>query len=106
VAAARPPPRCTDAGILTVYDADTGKRLDRLRVGGRHGAITASPVAADGRLYFAAEDGDVFVLDAAHPKTVLAANQVGEVIMATPALAPAMIVVRGQRHVFGFRRGR
>lgn len=96
----------TDAGILTVYDADTGERLDRLRVGGRPGAVSASPVAADGRLYFAGEDGDVFVLDAADPKTVLATNPIGEVVMATPALAPGMIVVRGQQHVFGIRRSR
>jgi len=95
----------TDAGILTVYDADTGARVDRVRVGGRPGAITASPVAADGRLYFATEDGDVLVLDAADPKTVLATNPIGEVVMATPALAPGMIVVRGQHHVFGIRRG-
>jgi outer membrane protein assembly factor BamB len=97
---------CTDAGVLTVYDAATGARLDRLRVGGRAGAFTASPVAADGRLYFASEDGEVFVLDADNPKDVLAVNSIGEVVMATPAIARGMLVVRGRHHLFGIRARR
>ena len=45
-------------GVLTAYAADRGERLFRARVGGG-GAFSASPVAADGRLYMANEDGDV-----------------------------------------------
>ncbi len=47
-------------GVLTAYDAKTGERLYRARVGGG-GSFAASPIAADGRLYFANEDGDVIV---------------------------------------------
>ena len=50
-------------GILTAYDANTGAQLYRARVGGG-GAFSASPVAADGKLYLASEDGDVFVVQA------------------------------------------
>lgn len=50
-------------GILTAYDANTGERIYRARVGGG-GAFSASPVAADGRLFAASEDGDVFVIQA------------------------------------------
>jgi outer membrane protein assembly factor BamB len=51
---------CSNEGIVTAYDAKTGERIYRARVGGG-GAFSASPVAADGRLYFANEDGDVVV---------------------------------------------
>ena len=50
-------------GILTAYDANTGARIYRARVGGG-GAFSASPVAADGKLFIANEDGDVFVIQA------------------------------------------
>ena len=47
-------------GIVTAYDPQTGKRAFRGRVG-TGGAFSASPVAADGRLYVASEDGEVYV---------------------------------------------
>ena len=50
-------------GILTAYDATAGTRLYRARVGGG-GAFTASPIAGDGKLFIASEDGDVFVVQA------------------------------------------
>ena len=51
---------CANNGVVTAYDGETGERLYRARVGGG-GSFSASPVAADGRLYFANEDGDVYV---------------------------------------------
>jgi len=92
-----------DNGILTVYEARTGKRLNRWRVGGRGGAFTASPVAADGRIYLASEDGDVFVIKAGTSYQLLAENPIGEVIIATPAISEGIIIVRGQHHVFGIK---
>ena len=50
-------------GIVTVYDPQTGKRAFRGRVG-VGGAFSASPVGADGRLYIASEDGEVYVVSA------------------------------------------
>ena len=41
---------CGSDGVLTAYDAKTGERIYRARVGGG-GAYSASPIAADGRLY-------------------------------------------------------
>jgi hypothetical protein len=57
-------------------------------------------VAADGRLYFASEDGEVFVLEATADATLLADNDIGEVVFATPAIAGDTLVVRGRRHLF------
>jgi outer membrane protein assembly factor BamB len=91
---------CTDSGILTQFNARTGEAGFRGRLG-RGTAFNASPVAADGKLYFASEDGDVFVVKAGAKFELLARNPVGEVMMATPAITDRMIIVRGQHHVFG-----
>ena len=96
---------CMDNGILTIYELATGERINRLRLGGRGASFSASPVAADGRLYFASEDGDVFVLAAGTEGELLATNSIGEVILATPAIVPGVMVIRGRQHVFAFGAG-
>ena len=48
-------------GVVTAYDARTGRQAFRGRVG-VGGTFSASPVAADGRLFFASEDGEVYVV--------------------------------------------
>jgi outer membrane protein assembly factor BamB len=93
---------CADNGILTIYDVATGERRNRVRVGGRSATFSASPVAAAGRLYFASEDGQVLVLAAGEEAELLAANDVGEVLFATPAIAGDTLLVRGRRHLFAF----
>ncbi|HUF23994.1 MAG TPA: PQQ-binding-like beta-propeller repeat protein, partial [Vicinamibacterales bacterium] len=71
----------------------TGERVMRARVGGG-GAFSASPVAADGRLYFTSEDGDVFVVKAGATYLEIAKNPVGEVIMSTPAISNGTMYIR------------
>ena len=93
---------CTDNGVLSQYHAKTGDPGFRARLG-NGGNFTASPVAADGKIYFASEDGEVFVIKAGTTFELLAKNLIGEVIMATPALARNMIIVRGEHHVFGIQ---
>lgn len=87
-------------GVVTAYDARTGDRVYRSRVGSG-GAFSASPIAADGRLYLASEDGDVFVVSAGRAYAELAKNPMDEPIMATPAISDGLIVVRTLRHVYG-----
>jgi outer membrane protein assembly factor BamB len=91
-------------GILTTYKADTGERLYRARVGGG-GAFAASPIAADGRLYFANEDGDIFVVQAGTEYVELGKFPTNEVIMATPAISDGVIVVRTLKHVIAIGTG-
>jgi outer membrane protein assembly factor BamB len=91
---------CGNNGIVTVYDARTGERLARSRVGAG-GAFSASPVAADGRLYLANEDGEVHVVSADPKLAPIAKNEMKEVIMATPAISDGLIVVRTLGHVYG-----
>ena len=87
-------------GVLTVYEGRSGERLYHARVGGG-GSFSASPVAADGRLYFPNEDGDVIVVRAGRTYEELAKNEMKEVVMATPAISDGLIVVRTIGHVYG-----
>jgi outer membrane protein assembly factor BamB len=91
---------CANQGILTCYNAKTGERIYQERIGGKGGSYSASPVAADGKLYLSSEDGEVFVVKAGPKYELLATNPMGEVMMATPAISDGIIFVRGVSHVF------
>ena len=90
---------CTDNGILSQYEAATGEPTFRARLGSGT-SFSASPVAADGKVYFASEDGDVFVVKAGSTFELLARNTMGEVMIATPAIGGKTLIIRGQHHVF------
>jgi outer membrane protein assembly factor BamB len=90
---------CTNNGMLTCYDATTGKQVYRERLA-VIGGFTASPVAADGRLYFTSEQDGVFVVKAGREFELLAVNPMPEACMATPAIADGMIFVRGQHYLW------
>ncbi len=93
---------CGNSGVLTCYEATTGKRMYRARVAeGKAGSYTASPVAADGKLYLSSEDSGVFVVRAGPKYELLAENPMGEIVMATPAISNGMFFVRTQHHLFG-----
>jgi outer membrane protein assembly factor BamB len=87
-------------GVVTAYDARTGQRAFRGRVGAG-GTFSASPVAADGRLFVASEDGEVYVVTAGPGLAEIAKNDMKEVVMATPAISDGLIVIRTLGHVYG-----
>jgi hypothetical protein len=80
-------------GRLSCYDAKTGALVyrERVRPGG---SFSASPVAADGRLYFTSEEGEVFVVRAGPKFELLATNATGGITMATPAISDGLIIFR------------
>jgi outer membrane protein assembly factor BamB len=88
-----------DHGILVCYDAKSGERVYRKRLGNGQTGFTASPVAAGDRLYFTSEDGDVYVIQAGREFAELAHNEMGEICMATPAISDGVLFVRTQGHV-------
>jgi outer membrane protein assembly factor BamB len=94
---------CSNSGIVTCYDAKTGKEVYKERLPGR-GGYTASPVAADGKLYFTSEESGVRVVKAGPKFQVLAANAMGDVCMATPAISDGMIFVRTLHALYGIGR--
>jgi outer membrane protein assembly factor BamB len=88
-------------GILTCYRADTGEQVYQTRLGTVGASFSASPVAADGRLFFASETGEVYVLRAGPEYELLATNVMDEVVMATPAISNGLMVVRTLGHLVG-----
>lgn len=88
-----------NSGILAAYEAKTGNRIYQQRIDAG-GSFTASPVAAGGNLYFPTEDGDIYVIKAGSQYQLLAKNPMGEAMLATPAWADNMLIVRGERHLF------
>jgi outer membrane protein assembly factor BamB len=88
----------SDNGILTVMDARSGEKKYRQRMENA-GTFSASVVAADNRLYFANEDGDVFVIRAGPAYELLARNSMGEICMATPAISDGLLLIRGRDHL-------
>ena len=91
-----------NGGIVTCLDRVTGKVAYRARAGAP-GAYYASPVAADGRVYLASSEGVVTVISAAGDQLeVLARNELGEDIVATPAIVRKAIYVRTLGNLYAF----
>ena len=88
-------------GLLVCYDAATGELVYRARVGGTGGAYSASPIAANGRLYFTTEEGETFVVEAGPEYRLLAKNRVEGVVLSTPAASDGLLVIRTLEHVYG-----
>ena len=90
---------CRDNGVLACYDAQTGKHIYNERIGEGNYGFTASAIAADGKLYFTSEPGDIYVIKAGAKFELLAKNRMGEVCMATPALSEGVLYFRTQGHI-------
>ena len=81
-------------GVLSVYDAKTGEEKFQQRLAGRPSAFTSSPIAADGKIYVASEEGRVFVLKAGPAFELLAENDMAESVLATPAISEGTLLYR------------
>lgn len=88
---------CGDAGVLSAYNVKTGELIYQQRL---PSSFSASPVAADGKLYLPSEDGDMFVVKAGAKFELLATNVMGEPLMATPAISEGVLYIRSQNHIF------
>jgi outer membrane protein assembly factor BamB len=91
-----------NGGILATFDAQTGEVLRTERVQGALGAYSASPVAGDGKIYLASEEGKIAVLRSGRGWTVLAVNELGEGCFATPALSEGNIYLRTGAALYRF----
>jgi outer membrane protein assembly factor BamB len=93
-----------DGGMLTAYDASTGKQLYQKRLAAT-GSYYASPVAAHGNIYLTSlEDGKITVLEGGtKPAKVIVENPpLGERTAATPAIAGNTLYVRTAKHLYAF----
>jgi outer membrane protein assembly factor BamB len=90
-----------DGGIASCLDAETGKLFYRERLG-PGGAYFASPVAGDGKIYAASQQGVVVVMKAGDTFKILSRNDLQEPVLATPALVEGTVYVRTAKHLYAF----
>jgi outer membrane protein assembly factor BamB len=84
-----------DRGFLLAHDAKTGREIyGRQRLAADTTGFTASPWAYNGKIFAASEDGDTFVIQAGPKYELLGRNALGEMIMASPAIARGSLVLR------------
>jgi outer membrane protein assembly factor BamB len=94
----------TDSGMLSCFDALTGKPYYHQQRLPKPYSFKASPVGANGKLYLSTEDGDVVVVRMGEKYEVLATNTMpDEFFVATPAIAGGRIYLRGKNTLYCIR---
>ena len=91
-------------GVLDAYDLRTGEEIYRERLPHVGNGYSASPVAADGKLYLSSEDGEILVVSAGRTYRHIATNSMDDLLMATPALSDGVMYVRTARSLFAIGR--
>ena len=93
-----------DGGFLTAHNALTGRTIyDRVRI--EPGAtFSSSPWAYNGKIFALSEDGDTYVIAAGPDYELLGKNVIGEMALASPAIASRTLVLRTASHLYGIRR--
>lgn len=95
---------CSNSGILTCYEATTGKQVYKKRLKMKRArSFVGSPVAADGHLYFTSEDGETAVVKAGPQFELVQNNFCGESCLTTAAIADGMFFLRSQHRLTAFK---
>lgn len=90
-----------DRGFFTAHDARTGQEIyGKQRIDVNAGAFTASPWAYNGKLFCLSEDGDTYIIEAGGTYRLLGKNSLGEMCMATPAIARGSIFIRTASNLY------
>ena len=87
----------TDGGVASCMKAETGEIVWQERVGGN---FSASPVAAEGRIYFLGDNGETTVIEAGPEFKVLAKNPLGERVQASIAVSQRQLFIRTEQNLF------
>ena len=91
-------------GLWDAYTIESGAEVYRQRLAHGGSGFSASPVGADGRLFLSSEDGEVFVVKAGPAFELIARNAMNDPIMATPAIAGGLLIVRTEKHLVAIGR--
>jgi outer membrane protein assembly factor BamB len=91
-----------DGGIVTSFNPETGEVIKQGRLTGALGNYFASPVAADGHVFFTSQPGVVAVLKPDGDLTPLVVNPLNEDVYATPAIADGRLYVRTTQALWAF----
>ncbi len=90
---------CRDNGVLSCFRARDGERMYQQRLASGPDGFSASAVAANGKLYFTSEQGDIYVVKAGPQFELLATNPMHEICMATPAISEGVLYIRTRSHL-------
>ena len=85
---------------ITVIDAKAGTQLYKVRIGGGGQTFSASPIGVGSRVLFLTEEGTTFVLDAGSEYKEVAKNDLGEMSLASPAVAGNAIYIRTESKLY------
>ncbi len=92
-----------DQGFLTCHDALTGEEVyGKQRISRESGNFTASPWAYGGKVFCLDEAGTTFVIEAGPTFRLLDTNELGEMCMATPAIADGSLLIRTHSALYRF----
>ncbi|MEM9290702.1 MAG: PQQ-binding-like beta-propeller repeat protein [Acidobacteriota bacterium] len=91
-------------GRLVAYEASTGRIVYRQRFSDG-GTFTASPVAVNGKIYQTTEEGQIYVFAAGATYSELALHEVGEPLMATPAVSDGVLFFRTPSRLIAIGEG-
>ena len=86
-----------DSGIASCFEARTGKRHWMERLSGGH---SPSPVSADGLVYFVSDRGVTTIIRPSETFAVIAKNELGEPVSASPAISQGQIFLRTHQHLY------
>lgn len=87
----------SDTGVASCVDALRGTLRWRERMGGNY---AASPILADGRIYFFSREGKTVVLQPGRTYTPVAESQLDGTVIATPAAVGNAIFLRSDTHLY------
>ena len=94
-----------DRGFFTAHDVRTGKEVyPRQRISTDAAGFTASPWAYNGKIFAISEDGDTYVMQAGPEFKVLGKNALGEMTLASPAVAHGSLLIRTAGNLYRIAR--
>ena len=93
----------TETGILTRFDAKTGKQIYKTRIDPAATAFTTSPWAYNGKLFCLSEEGQTFVVSTGEEFKLLHVNPLEEFAQATPALVGDRLLIRTESKLYSIR---
>ena len=86
-----------DESFISCIDASNGETVWTERVGGK---FAASPIYADGRIYFFDQDGKALVIQPGRALNIMATNNLSGGFMASPAVAGKALYLRTKTHLY------
>lgn len=87
----------SDDGLVTCVEAETGKQVWRQRLPDKY---AASPIHAEGRLYFCNQKGQTTVIKPGRSCEILATNSLESGFMASPAVEGNDLILRTRTHLY------